>query len=56
MSEGRFSGIWLCQERYDVAFAVKELASRMSNPSYVISSLEEVPRIFEEGYGFLSSS
>ena len=25
------SGIYLCQERYDVAFTVKELASRMSN-------------------------
>ena len=27
------SGIYLRQERYDVAFAVKELASRMSNPT-----------------------
>ena len=24
---------YLCQERYDVAFTVKELASRMSNPT-----------------------
>ena len=29
------SGINLCQERYDVAFTVKELASRMSNPTAV---------------------
>ena len=27
------SGIYLCQERYDVAFTVKELASRMSSPT-----------------------
>ena len=27
------SGIYLCQERYDVAFTVKELASRMSIPT-----------------------
>ena len=27
------SGIYLRQERYDVAFSVKELASRMSNPT-----------------------
>ena len=27
------SGSYLCQERYDVAFAVKDLASRMSNPT-----------------------
>ena len=27
------SGIYLCQESYDVAFTVKELASRMSNPT-----------------------
>ena len=27
------SGIYLCQERYDVGFTVKELASRMSNPT-----------------------
>ena len=27
------SGIYLCQERYGVAFAVKELASRMSSPT-----------------------
>ena len=26
-------GIYLCQERYDVAFTVKKLASRMSNPT-----------------------
>ena len=52
------SGIYLCQERYDVALTVKELASRMSNPTAtnVISPLEEVPRILEEDYGLLSSS
>ena len=27
------SGIYLCQERYDVACRVKEVASRMSNPT-----------------------
>ena len=27
------SGTYLRQERYDVAFTVKELASRMSNPT-----------------------
>ena len=27
------SGIYLCQERYDVAFTVKELASRMAKPT-----------------------
>ena len=27
------SGIYLCQERYDVAFAVGELVSRMENPT-----------------------
>ena len=29
----RSLGIYLCQERYDVGFTVKELASRMSNPT-----------------------
>ena len=27
------SGIYLCQERYDVAFTVQELASRIANPT-----------------------
>ena len=27
------SGIYRCQETYDAAFTVKELASRMSNPT-----------------------
>ena len=52
------SGIYLCQERYDVAFTVKELASSFKNVkpySYVISSLEEFFEILEEDYGRWSS-
>ena len=33
------SGIYICQERFDVAFTVKELVSRMATSSnYVLSS------------------
>ena len=39
-------------KRYGVVFTVKELASRTSNPgAYVISPLEETPRILEEDDG-----
>ena len=48
------SGIYLCQERYDVAFTVKELGFKNGSNNYGISSLEEVLGIFED-YGLLSS-
>ena len=48
------SGIYLCQERYDVARTVKELASRMSNPTAMsFNHTKEVPRILEEDYGLV---
>ena len=46
------SGVYLCQERYDVAFTVKELASRMSNP--VAMSFHHLKLL--KKYGLLSSS
>ena len=44
------SGIYLCQERYDVAFTVKELASRRSNAT--TTSFHH----WEEDYGLLKLS
>ena len=43
-------GIFLCQERYDVAFTVKELASRMANPTTM--SFHHLKKF----YGLLSNS
>ena len=48
---------YLPMSRNDVAFTVKELASRMSKSCiYVISSLEEILGILEEDYGLLSGT
>ena len=49
------SGIYLCQERYDVALTVKELKN-VKSYSFAILSLEEILRILEEDYGLLPSA
>ena len=51
------SGIRLCQERYDVAFTAKELASRMSNPTAMsFHHLKKFLEFLKKTMDFLSSA
>ena len=46
------SSIYLCQERYDVAFTVKELASRMSMPTASFHHLKKILGYLKKTMGF----
>ena len=51
------SGTYLCHERYDVAFTVKELASRMTNPTTMsFHHLKKFLGYLKKTVGFLLSS